>query len=136
MIDNHRRVFPGQQDMVGSYFAASDVHFRAAKGRSITGRPPLVYARHQQLRLAIPDAAAGVASGRPRITILPAGSGEVERYPSIDSWAAILTALAERYPEGRLCDRTASRRGRDPHGRGAIWRRSPSGGRAHRRRLL
>jgi hypothetical protein len=112
VLDDGRRrqdlqleLFPGLRD----YYAATDRHLTATRGRTIVGMDPPGYVPHQQLRLVLPEhARAGAArrfaerdgadAGGGRIALMPAGSGERSLYPSRGSWLAILDALADAFP--------------------------------------
>jgi hypothetical protein len=107
IIDNHRRAQADQQEFLGGYFDASDVHFRAAKGRALTGRQPPSYKSNLALRLEIPDknrdwAARRLGTSDLGIAVMPAGSGPSERYPSVEAWELILSELAARHPDARI----------------------------------
>jgi hypothetical protein len=86
--------FPGLRD----YYAASDEHLRASRGRTIAGLGRLAYAPHQPLRFELPPRSL---EGR-WIAVMPAGSSERSLYPSLTSWRLILDALAEAYPDVRF----------------------------------
>jgi hypothetical protein len=97
------RKFPGMRD----FYAASDEHFVAGRGRSVAGAEPPRYLRHQRLRFELPEAARAAARRRvqgpgPWIAIMPAGSGESELYPSAASWCSILDALCDVLPAARF----------------------------------
>jgi hypothetical protein len=94
---------------MGDYYAASDEHLIATRGRTVAGARPPAYLPHQQLRLELPDAARAAARARmvdgegvPWIAIMPAGSGERALYPSLASWCSLLDALHEAMPTTRL----------------------------------
>ena len=88
--------FPGLRD----YYAASDEHLRASRGRTIAGAGRLAYAPHQPLRFELP--ARTLPDGEQWIAVMPAGSSERSLYPSLASWRLILDALAEAYPAARF----------------------------------
>lgn len=101
VIDESRRyqdyqleMFPGLKD----YYAATDQHLTPAKGRTVVTSPKAGYLPRQQLRLAIPRKDREQRT----ITIMPGGSSEVTRYPSVDSWLLIMDALTDAYPDARL----------------------------------
>jgi hypothetical protein len=116
ILDDFRRhqdiqlqMFPGLRD----YYRASDGRLRAARGRTTVAADPPGYVPHQQLRLDLPRAARAMAETRwaahgssdhsiGRIALMPAGSGPAELYPSRTSWLAILSALAEAFPQVRV----------------------------------
>jgi hypothetical protein len=94
------RMFPGLRD----YYAASDEHLTAARGRRPAGYPPPAYLPHQPLRLRLPGDARAAAAARlgergATIAVMPAGSSERELYPSLGSWQLILDALADAFPD-------------------------------------
>jgi hypothetical protein len=96
-------MFPGMRD----YYAASDEHLVATRGRSIAGAEPPRYLRHQQLRLALPGAARAaperrVSGSGPWIAIMPAGSGERALYPSAASWCSTVDALRDAMSAARF----------------------------------
>ena len=97
------RAFPGMRD----FYAASDDHFVAGRGRSVAGAEPPRYLRHQRLRFELPDPPRAAARHRlqgpgPWIAIMPAGSAEPELYPSAASWCSILDTLCEALPAARF----------------------------------
>jgi hypothetical protein len=101
--DVQLRLFPGLRD----YYAASDRHLVAARGRRPAGFPPPAYRPHQPLRLVLPEelraaAAARLGEGEAAIAVMPAGSSERELYPSLRSWQLILDALADAFPGVRV----------------------------------
>jgi hypothetical protein len=110
VLDDFRRAqdfqveaFPGMRD----YYAASDAHLIAARGRGVVGSWEAGYTPHEQLRLELPAAARTAArdrlgDGEQWIAVMPAGSSERSLYPSVASWATILDALAEAYPTARF----------------------------------
>jgi hypothetical protein len=103
VLDDGRRhqdvqlaLFPGMRD----FYAASDEHLVARRGRSIAGSPRAGYVPHQQLRLQLPTAAR--LEGGPWIAVMPAGGNERALYPSVASWLEILDALREALPAVRF----------------------------------
>lgn len=108
VVDDTRRhqplqveLFPGMRD----YYAASDLHLRAAVGRSVVGADRAGYLPHQQLRLELPADARRAAARRlagdrtpaARIAVMPAGSSEASLYPSVGSWLLVLDALTDAF---------------------------------------
>jgi hypothetical protein len=103
VLDDARRhqdfqleLFAGMRD----YYAASDRHLRALRGRSIAGAGRVGYVPHSRLRFELPDAARAAAARRldgdgPWIAVMPAGSSEPALYPSAASWRVILDALGD-----------------------------------------
>jgi hypothetical protein len=96
VLDDPRRrhelqfeLFPGLRD----YYAASDAHLVARRGRTIAGADPPGYRPHQQLRLELPRQAS-LGDG-PWIALMPGGSSERALYPSVASWRLIMDALAD-----------------------------------------
>jgi hypothetical protein len=111
VVDDGRRhqdiqlgMFPGLRD----YYAASDEHLIAHRGRRPIGYPPPAYRPHQPLRLVLPDdvRAAGAARLGDRegaaIALMPAGSSERALYPSLGSRQLFLDALADAFPGVRV----------------------------------
>ncbi len=115
VLDDFRRhqdvqlqMFPGLRD----YYRASDERLHAVRGRTTVAADPPGYAAHQQLRLDLPETARTAAAARwaahgagdpagERIALMPAGSGPAALYPSRTSWLAILSALADAFPQAR-----------------------------------
>jgi hypothetical protein len=110
VVDDGRRhqdiqldMFPGLRD----YYAASDEHLVAERGRRPIGYPPPAYRPHQPLRLELPEAARAATAARlgerdAAIAVMPAGSSERALYPSLRSWQLILDALADAFPGVRI----------------------------------
>jgi hypothetical protein len=116
VLDDPRRfqdfqleTFPGLRD----YYAASDRHLLAGRGRTVVGADPPGYVPHQQLRFSPPRAAREAAArrlaaseGNPGparwIAVMPAGSSERALYPSLHSWQLILHALGDAFPAVRI----------------------------------
>jgi hypothetical protein len=101
--DVQLRAFPGMRD----YYEASDLHLRAARGRTVAGDRSAGYVPRCPLRLGLPaDARARarrrVPEGIHWIAVMPAGSGRRSLYPSVNSWRLILDALVERLPGVRF----------------------------------
>ena len=104
-----RAMFPGlaaYYDMAGDRFAAAG----SVLGRAGAAPPRYSAGEHFRLRLPGPalasarqrlrDAAPGA---RPRIGVLPAGSGPRGNYPSARSWRLMLAALSQRWPQALFC---------------------------------
>ena len=104
-----RALFPG----LGAYYDRADERFAAAGSvLGIAGAAPPSYSPGEQFRLPLPgpaldgaqqrlqDAAPGA---RPRIGVLPAGSGPRGNYPSVRSWQLVLGALSRRWPQAVFC---------------------------------
>ena len=103
VLDDARSEQDAQQQFAGlrRYYDAARLHFRARVAHGLAGREPPAYAPHGQLRLVLPsrrELAAPVT-----IAVLPAGSSEPSRYPSIRSWELILRALADALPGTLFC---------------------------------
>lgn len=97
--------FPGLQ----RYYELSAQHFRTTRGHLQVGAPRPSYQRRNPLRLALPEQARDWAArllpehDGPTIAVLPGGSAERWRYPSLASWQRILAAFAQRWPQVRFC---------------------------------
>jgi hypothetical protein len=111
VLDDPRRhqdfqlaMFAGMRD----HYAASDRRFNARLGRGRLGLEPPTRARHQRLRLQLPEAARTTAAERAAqpadslIAFMPAGSSERSRYPSLSSLESILDALHAALPGVRV----------------------------------
>jgi hypothetical protein len=110
IVDDARRrqefqlhAFPGMRD----YYAASDRHLSAARGRTVAGDPAAGYVPRCRLRLELPAEVRDTARRRLSdadawIAVMPAGSGPRSLYPSVGSWRLILDALVERFPGVRF----------------------------------
>jgi hypothetical protein len=112
VLDDARRHQDSQLELFAGmrqYYAASDAHLVAARGRSVAGASRAGYVPHQQLRLRLPTSED--LEGGPWIAVMPAGSGERELYPSVASWLAILDALRGALPGARFA--LIGRLGRD-----------------------
>lgn len=106
IVDDHRRaeawqfqMFPG----LAQFYAASDRRLEARALRVLPGDRCVAYHPGGQLRLRIPEGAGeaarrrlveGEGDGRPVVVVMPLGSSERSRYPSVRSWLAILDVLA------------------------------------------
>ncbi|MER6990313.1 hypothetical protein ABT337_10915 [Saccharopolyspora hirsuta] len=97
--------FPGLQH----YYELSAQHFRTTRGHAQVGDPRPSYQRRNQLQLALPPESRRWAAellpdhDGPTIAVLPGGSAERWRYPSLASWQRILEAFAQRWPQVRFC---------------------------------
>ncbi|GAA0529755.1 hypothetical protein GCM10011581_29830 [Saccharopolyspora subtropica] len=98
-------IFPG----IRRYYELSAEHFRARGGHTHIGAPRPTYRPGNPLRLRLPGSARARAAELlpehpgPTIAVLPGGSAERWRYPSLRSWRRILAALLERWPDARIC---------------------------------
>jgi hypothetical protein len=111
IVDDARRgqpeqlaAFPG----LARYYASSDTHFRARRGRGTAGAAPPAYTAHQQLALDLPRehrqrARLRFEGSAARVAVMPAGSGPRHWYPSAASWELILHALLEEHPDALVC---------------------------------
>jgi hypothetical protein len=85
--------FPG----FARYYVDADRHLRAGLGHGPIGLEPPSYVPHRPLRFELPEdarrRAAELLPGRPRIAVLPAGSGPSLAYPSTSSWKRLLGAV-------------------------------------------
>jgi hypothetical protein len=89
--------FPGLR----RYYQAAHRHFRARVHHGAAGAEPPQYRPHGRLRLRLPTRRE--RPGPVAIAVMPAGSSEPSRYPSVASWQLILHALREAFPEGTFC---------------------------------
>ncbi|MGA6164672.1 hypothetical protein [Amycolatopsis magusensis] len=89
-------MFPGMRD----YYAAADEHLIAREKRTFTCDRRVGYLPRQHLRFELPESVR--RERRPRIAVLPGGSGDPALYPSAGSWLLILDALHEAYPESEI----------------------------------
>jgi len=97
--DFQLRAFPGMRD----YYAASDRHLSAARGRTVAGDRAAGYVPRCRLRLELPaEARRSLPEAGGWIAVMPAGSGPRSLYPSVRAWQLILEALAERLPGVRF----------------------------------
>lgn len=91
-----------------AHYAASDRRFIARLGRRPLGVQPPSRARHQRLRLELPESARHAAAERAAepggslIAFMPAGSSERSSYPSLTSLESILDALQDALPGVRV----------------------------------
>jgi hypothetical protein len=99
-------IFPG----LAGYYDLAGKHFRARQGHLQVGAPRPSYQPKNRLDLTLPAAAQKWAAellpdtgDGPTIAVLPGGSAERWRYPSLASWRRILDAFAERWPAARFC---------------------------------
>jgi hypothetical protein len=114
VLDDARRHQDIQLELfagMGQYYAASDAHLVAARGRSVAGAARAGYVPHQQLRLQLP--ASVELDGGPWIAVMPRGSGEPPLYPSAASWHSILDSLRAAIPGVRFALVGRVRQGRD-----------------------
>jgi hypothetical protein len=110
---DQRMAFPG----LARYYDHARDRFRTTGSIIGTaGAAPPRYSPGQDFRLPLPAglrAEAGQLLGiarpgsreqlRPRIALLPAGSGPGSSYPSVRSWRLVLSALAARWPDALFC---------------------------------
>ncbi len=104
VLDDGRSRDPRQLEMFTGlrlYYQAAHRHFRARIRHGSAGEEPPPYRRHGQLRLELP--ARRDRPGPISIAVMPAGSSEPSRYPSVASWQLILRALREEFPEAVFC---------------------------------
>jgi hypothetical protein len=104
-----RAMFPG----LAAYYDQAAERFAAAGSvLGVAGSAPPPYSAGEQFRLRLPGPALAGArqrlgdaapAARPRIGVLPAGSGPPGNYPSAHSWRLILAALSERWPQAMFC---------------------------------
>lgn len=99
-------LFPG----LAGYYTIAGQHFRARRGHSVIGDAAPSYEPGNRLELTPPSAARAWAEtllpardNGPTIAVLPAGSSERWRYPSLASWRRIMDALVARWPRARFC---------------------------------
>jgi hypothetical protein len=111
VLDDPRRhqaiqleLFAGMRD----HYAASDRRFASRLGRGVLGYEPPSRARHERLRLSLPERARQAAAQRlssdagATVALMPTGSSPRAHYPSVASWELILDALAGALPELRV----------------------------------
>jgi hypothetical protein len=101
-----RELFPG----LAGYYDLAAAHFRARNGHHQVAAPAPSYRPNNRLALELPAPARSWAAELlpdgepgPTIAVLPGGSAERWRYPSLSSWRRILGALARRWPTARFC---------------------------------
>ncbi|HZC28869.1 MAG TPA: hypothetical protein VE269_03945, partial [Gaiellaceae bacterium] len=83
VVDDGRRHQPEQLETfpgLRRYYQASDEHFVVRRGRRAAGQSPPPYVPNRRLQLALPQSARQRADdelgpGRPRVAVVPAGSG-------------------------------------------------------------
>jgi hypothetical protein len=91
------------------FYEASTRYFRARLGHGVAGVEPPPYERHQCLQLELPPTSCAVAADEltgvgTRIALLPAGSSDGRAmFPSANSWALIVDALASAFPDATFC---------------------------------
>ena len=111
VLDDPRRhqaiqleLFAGMRD----HYAASDRHLSSRLKRGVLGYEPPTRARHERLRLLLPERAREAAARRLRgeagatVALMPTGSSPRSHYPSVASWELILDSLAGALPELRV----------------------------------
>ncbi|MGZ4308089.1 MAG: glycosyltransferase family 9 protein [Gaiellaceae bacterium] len=110
VLDDERSRQPAQLEFGGvrAYYQAAHRHFRARVRHGTAGSEPPAYVPNRQLRLELPaglrEHAARELGGAPvRIALMPAGSSELARYPSVASWELIAGALAAEFPDAVFC---------------------------------
>jgi hypothetical protein len=110
VLDDQRSRQPAQLEFDGlrGFYQASHRHFRARVHHGTAGSEPPAYVPNRQLLLELPAelrerARRGLGETRGRIALMPAGSSEPARYPSIASWQLIVRALAAEFPEAVFC---------------------------------
>lgn len=112
VVDDPRGHQPWQRDLfagLAGYYTLAAQHFRARRGHSVIGEATPSYQPGNRLELTPPRAAVAWAETLlpehhgPTIAVLPAGSSERWRYPSLASWRRIVDALVARWPGSRLC---------------------------------
>ena len=101
---DQRRYFPG----MARYYDECHRYFQSARHIGYAGAVPPYYQRGGHFRLPLPTAERAEADrllgqGRPRIAVLPGGSGPRAHYPSVASWELILDSLARRFPGAAIC---------------------------------
>jgi hypothetical protein len=104
VVDDGRSRDPRQLELFSGlrlYYQAAHRHFVARIRHGSAGDEPPAYMPHGQLRLELPTRRE--RSGPVAIAVMPAGSSEPSRYPSVGSWRLILRALREEFPEAVFC---------------------------------
>lgn len=105
-MDWQRELFPG----LARYYDLAERHFHSRRGHVVFGAEdgPRYEAGHG-LRLALPEHARDWARQHlperagPTVGLLPGGSADRWRYPTLSSWQRILDAMRDRFPTMRLC---------------------------------
>lgn len=113
VVDEPRGHQPWQRDLfpgLAGYYALAERHFRTRRGHGVIGEAAVNYQPGHRLELTPPGPARAWAEALlperdrgPTIALLPAGSAERWRYPSLASWLRIVDALIARWPDARLC---------------------------------
>ena len=110
VLDDERSRQPAQFEFGGvrAFYQASHRHFRARIRHGTAGSEPPAYVPNRGLRLELPgelreQAARELGAAPVRIALMPAGSSEPARYPSVASWELIAGALAAEFPEAVFC---------------------------------
>lgn len=100
-----REIFPGLE----RYYDLAADHFTVRYGHTQVGVTPPHYLPNNRLDLALPSSALSWAAETlpeadgPTIAVIPGGSSQRWRYPSVRSWRRILRAFNERWPGCRFC---------------------------------
>jgi hypothetical protein len=103
-MDDGRSRDPRQLELFSGlrlYYQAAHRHFVARIRHGSAGEEPPAYIPHGQLRLELPTRRE--RPGPVAIAVMPAGSSEPSRYPSVASWRRILDALGAEFPEAVFC---------------------------------
>jgi hypothetical protein len=110
VLDDQRSRQPAQLEFGGlrAYYEAARRHFQARLHHGTAGSEPPIYMPNRQLRVELPDglrerACRRLGEAPVRIALMPAGSSEPARYPSVASWELIVRALADEFPEAVFC---------------------------------
>lgn len=110
VLDDERSRQPAQVEFGGvrAFYQASHRHFRARIRHGTAGSEPPAYVPNRRLRLELPGglrerAAGELGDAAVRIALMPAGSSEPARYPSVASWELIVRALAAEFPDAVFC---------------------------------
>ncbi|TMM23816.1 MAG: glycosyltransferase family 9 protein [Actinobacteria bacterium] len=110
VLDDQRSRQPSQLGFGGvrAFYQASHRHFRARIRHGTAGSEPPAYVPNRRLRLELPAelrqrVERELGSTPVRIALMPAGSSEPARYPSVASWELIAGALAAEFPEAVFC---------------------------------
>lgn len=96
--------YPG----LANYYRQARRRFAASRSLGVIGSEPPPYCAGERLRFQVPRdatarAEARFTADRPRIAVLPAGSDERWKYPTVRSWRLVLDALHAKWPEAQLC---------------------------------